>query len=57
MEGVESAAAEAYSTATATPDLRRISDLHQSLQQCQILNALSEAWDPIRILTQTTSDP
>ena len=38
----------AYVTATATPDLSRICDLHQSSQQCQILNPLSEAsdWNP-----------
>ena len=33
----------AYTTATATPDLSRICDLHCSLQQCQMLNPLSKA--------------
>ena len=40
-----------YSTATATQDPSRIWDLHCSLQQCQILNPLSEAGDQTRILT------
>ena len=35
----------AYTTATATPDLSRVCDLHHSLQQCWILNLLSEARD------------
>ena len=35
----------AYTTAIATPDLRRICDLYHSSQQCQILNPLSEARD------------
>ena len=40
-------AAEAYATATATaePDLSHICDLRHSLQQCRILNPLTEARD------------
>ena len=33
----------AYTTATATQDPSHVYDLHHSLQQCQILNSLSEA--------------
>ena len=44
------AVASAYATATATPDLSCICDLHHSSQQRQILNALSEARDGIRNL-------
>ena len=33
----------AYATATATPDLSLICDLHHSLCQCRILNPLIEA--------------
>ena len=33
----------AYTTATATSDRSRVCDLCHSLQQCQILNPLSEA--------------
>ena len=33
----------AYTTATATPDLSYIYDLHHNSQQLQILNPLSEA--------------
>ena len=39
------AAAPAYTTATATQDLSHICDLHQSSQQHQSLNPLSEATD------------
>ena len=35
----------AYATATATPDPSLICDLRHSLQQCWILNPLSEARD------------
>ena len=42
-------------TTTATLDLSRICHLHHSLQQCQGLNPLREAWDGTRILTETTS--
>ena len=40
----------AYTTVSATPDPSRISDLHHSSWQCQILNPLSKAWDPTQIL-------
>ena len=40
----------AYTTATATPDLRYICDLHHSFWQCWILNPLSKARDWIHIL-------
>ena len=36
---------QAYTTATAMPDLSRICDLHHSSQQRWILNPLSEARD------------
>ena len=32
-----------YTTATATPDMSWVCDLHHSSQKCQILNPLSEA--------------
>ena len=35
----------AYATATTRPDPSRLFDLHQSSQQCQILNPLSEVKD------------
>ena len=37
-------------TATATPDLSHISNLHHSSWQCRILNPLSEARDCTHIL-------
>ena len=40
----------AYTTATATPDLSRICDLHHSSWQCRILNPVSEARDRTYIL-------
>ena len=40
----------AYTTATATPDLSHICNLHHSSQQCQIPNPLSEARDRTHIL-------
>ena len=49
------ATAEAYTTATATPDLSIICDLHCSLEQGQILNPLSKARDGTCILTEITS--
>ena len=49
------ASAEAYATATATPDSSHIFDLCHSLLQRQILNPLSKARDQICILTGTTS--
>ena len=36
---------QAYTRATATPDLSRVSDLHHSSWQRELLNALSEAGD------------
>ena len=36
---------QAYTTATATPDLSCVFDLHHSSQQSQILNPLSGARD------------
>ena len=39
-----------YATATATPDISHVCDLHRSLQQCQILNRLSEVRDRTHIL-------
>ena len=44
----------AYATATATQDPSCIWDLHHSLQQCQILNPLSEARDQASILINTS---
>ena len=44
------AAAAGLPTATATPNLSCIYDLHRSLQQCWILNPLSEARDQTWIL-------
>ena len=41
--------------ATAILGLSRICDLCHSLQQCQILNLLSEARDQTRILMETLS--
>ena len=40
-------------TATATPDLSHICELHHSSRQCRILNPLSEAGDQTRILVDT----
>ena len=42
-----------YHTATATPDLSLVCDLHLSLQQHGILNSLSKARDGTRILMDT----
>ena len=44
-----------YTTATATPDLSRICDLHCSLRQHWILNLLREARDRTHILMDTMS--
>ena len=49
------AVAEAYTTATATPDPSHISDLYYSLWQCWILNPLSKARDWTCIFTEATS--
>ena len=43
-----------YTTATATPDLSHICNLHHSLQQCWILNLLSKARDQTCILMDTS---
>ena len=43
----------AYATATATPDPRRICDLHRGSVQCQILNPLSGASNQTHILMDT----
>ena len=45
----------AYATATATPDLSGICDLHPSLWQRWILNPLNEARDLNHILRETMS--
>ena len=47
------AAAVVYATATVTPDLSHICDVHYGLSQCRILNPLSEDRDQTRILTET----
>ena len=44
----------AYSTATAMDVPSCICDLHQSSQQCQILNPLSEARDKPHVLMDTS---
>ena len=44
----------AYITATATPDQSHIGGLCRSLQQCQILNSLSEARDQTRTLMDSS---
>ena len=44
----------AFTTATATPDLNRVCDLHHSSRQCRILNPLSEARDGAPILMDTS---
>ena len=44
-------------TATATPDLSCVCDLHHNSQQRQILNPLSKARDWIRILMDTNRVP
>ena len=45
---------QAYTTTMSTRDLSLICDLHCSLQQCQILNSLSEADDPTCILMDSS---
>ena len=47
----------AYTTTTVTPDQSHIYNVRHSLQQCWILNLLSQARDQTRILTQTMSGP
>ena len=44
----------AYATATATPDLSRVCDLHCTSWQCQILNPRSEARDQTHVLVDTS---
>ena len=44
----------AYATATATPDLSRICDLHVNSWQSQILNSLSGARNQTYILMDTS---
>ena len=44
----------AYATATATPDLSCVCDLHHSSRQHQIVNPLIEAKDGTRILMDTS---
>jgi len=46
---------QGYTTATATPDPSCIFDLCCNLQQCWILNPLSEARDQTHILTNPMS--
>ena len=43
-----------YTTATATPDPRRVYDPHHSSQQHRILNPPSEARDETHILMDTS---
>ena len=52
-QGQIRAVVEAYTIATATPDLSYICDLHHSLWQCQILNPVSKAGDWTQILMDT----
>ena len=47
------AAAVTYATATATRNLRHICNLYHSLQQCQVLDPLSEARAWTHILMDT----
>ena len=47
---------QACTTATATPDLSRICNLHHSSQQCWILNPPSEARDRTCVLKDTSWD-
>ena len=44
---------ELYTTATATPDLNRVCNLHHSSRQRRILNPLSEARDQIYVPMDT----
>ena len=45
---------QAITAATATQDPSCIFDLHLILGQSQILNPVSEAWDPTRVLMDTS---
>ena len=51
------AAAEAYTTATETPDPSRICDLHSITWQYCIFNLQSKARDWTQILAEETSGP
>ena len=55
--GQVGAAAVAYTTSAATPELSHICVLHCNLQQCQILNPLSKTRDWTHILTETMPSP
>ena len=44
----------AYTTATATPDLSSVWDLHHSSRQCQVLHPLSEARDGTHTFMDTS---
>ena len=44
----------AYTTATATPDLSCVCDLHRSSQQCQMRNPLSKARDRTQVFMDTS---
>ena len=55
VRGQFGAAAEAYATAMATPDLSHIWDLHHSLWQCWICNLMNKARDLTCILMGTMS--
>ena len=44
----------AYTTATVTRDPRRVSNLHHSSQQCQILHPLRKVRDQTQILMHTS---
>ena len=57
VSGQIRAAAEAHTTATATPNPSCICNLCHILQHCQILKPLSEARDKTLIFTQTISSP
>ena len=57
LGGQIGSAAAVYTTATATPDLSCICNLHCSLQQGRIPNPLSEARDRIFILPETSDPP
>ena len=43
-----------YATATATPDLSHVCNLHYSSQQCWIPNPLSRARDQTHVLIDTS---
>ena len=47
----------AYTTATATPDLSCVRNLHHTSQQCWVLNPVKEAWDRTLIVMDTSQVP